>query len=80
MPVSVGVFEAKQKLSELIERAARGEEIVITSRGRERARLLGMAPKPTRSLNEIFDSLASVKLKLPKGVTVKNLIEEGRRF
>lgn len=80
MTVSVGVFEAKQKLSELIERAARGEEIVITSRGRERARLLGMAPKPTRGVHEIFDSLARVKLKLPKGVSVKDLIEEGRRF
>jgi prevent-host-death family protein len=79
MPVSVGVFEAKQKLSELIERAARGEEIVITSRGKERARLLGMTSKPARSLNEIFDSLASVRLTLPKGVTVKDLVEEGRR-
>lgn len=80
MPTSVGVFEAKQKLSELIERAARGEEIVITSRGRERARLLGMTAKPARSLNEIFDSLAGVRLKLPKGTTVRDLIEEGRRF
>jgi len=80
MSVSVGIFEAKQKLSELIERAARGEEIVITSRGKERARLLGITPKPARSLNEIFDSLASVRLKLPKGAKIKDLVEEGRRF
>jgi prevent-host-death family protein len=78
--MTVGVFEAKQKLSELIERAAQGEEIVITCRGKERARLVGMARKPKRSLKEVFDSLASVRLKLPKGVTVKDLINEGRRF
>ena len=27
---TVGIFEAKNRLSELVERAARGEEIVIT--------------------------------------------------
>ena len=36
---TVGIFEAKNRLSELVERAARGEEIVITRRG-EQARLM----------------------------------------
>jgi prevent-host-death family protein len=67
VPVSIGVFEAKQKLSELIERAARGEEMVITSRGRERPRLLGMPPKPARSLNEVFDSLAQGAVEIAQG-------------
>ncbi len=39
--MTIGIFEAKQKLSELVERAAQGEEIVITCRGKERARLVG---------------------------------------
>ena len=37
---TVGIFEAKNRLSELVERAARGEEIVITRRGEQVARLL----------------------------------------
>jgi len=78
--MTVGIFEAKQKLSELVERAARGEEIVITCRGKERARLVGAPAKSKRSLQEIFDSLARVRMKLPQGTTVKDLIEEGRRF
>jgi len=78
--MTVGIFEAKQKLSELVERAARGEEIVITCRGRERARLVGATVRKRRGVKEIFDSLAQVRMKLPKGMTVKDLIEEGRRF
>jgi prevent-host-death family protein len=78
--MTIGIFEAKQKLSELVERASQGEEIVITHRGRERARLVGVAVRKRRSLKEIFDSFARVRMKLPKGMTVKDLIEEGRRF
>lgn len=76
--MTIGIFEAKQKLSELVERAAQGEEIVITCRGKERARLVGATSKRKRSLQEIFDSFARVRLKLPKGTTLKDLIEEGR--
>ncbi|HMD96979.1 MAG TPA: type II toxin-antitoxin system prevent-host-death family antitoxin [Terriglobia bacterium] len=76
----VGIFEAKQKLSELVERASQGEEIIITRHGKQRARLVGTAPKIRRSVKEIFDSLAGVRMKLPEGMTIKDLIEEGRRF
>ena len=78
--MTVGIFEAKQRLSELVERASQGEEIVITSRGKERARLVSVPAQPCRSLKGIFDSFARVRMKLPKGMTVKDLIEEGRRF
>ena len=43
MTKSVGVHEAKTHLSRLLERVAAGEEIVITRRGQEIARLV-----PTR--------------------------------
>jgi len=36
----VGAFEAKNKLSELLDLAERGEEIVITRHGKEVARLV----------------------------------------
>jgi prevent-host-death family protein len=36
---AVGVFEAKNKLSELVDRAERGEEVIITRRGRPVAKL-----------------------------------------
>jgi prevent-host-death family protein len=78
--MTVGIFEAKQKLSELVDRAAQGEEIIITRRGKELARLVRVTARRKRSLKEIFDSFARARMKLPQGMTVKGLIEEGRRF
>lgn len=42
----MNLYEAKAKLSDLVERAARGEEIVIAKNGRPRARLV---PVPDRT-------------------------------
>lgn len=78
--MTIGIFEAKQKLSELVERAAQGEEVIITCRGKERARLVGVSTRRRRSTKEIFGSFAQVRMKLPKGTTIKDLIEEGRRY
>jgi prevent-host-death family protein len=79
--MTVGIFEAKQKLSQLVNRASKGEEIVITRRGREQARLVPLPAERGRTLKDIFDSIRSrPPIKLPKGVTIKSLIEQGRRF
>jgi prevent-host-death family protein len=75
---TVGLFEAKQKLSELVERAGKGERIGITRRGKLTAVII--PPQPERSLKESFDEIEKVrrKIRLPKGVTIKSMIEEGR--
>lgn len=44
----INVYQAKTKLSELIDRAAAGEEIVISRHGRPVARLVAYAPSPGR--------------------------------
>jgi prevent-host-death family protein len=75
----VGLFEAKQKLSELVERAGRGEEIGITKRGKLAA-VIGPAPGHDQ-LNEILDGMERIRKRAKplRGVTIKDLIEEGRR-
>jgi prevent-host-death family protein len=40
------VRTAKARLSELLERAAAGEEVLITSDGRPKAKLVGIGPDP----------------------------------
>ena len=50
MTKSVGVHEAKSHLSELLRRVAAGEEITITRRGHEVARLVPPARRPHRRL------------------------------
>ena len=79
---TVGIFEAKNRLSELVERAARGEEIVITRRGEHIARLMPLrtpdAPGQARALAaRIRKSRAGQTLGV--GVTIRDMIEEGRR-
>jgi prevent-host-death family protein len=57
----VSVREAKDGLSGLLQRAARGEQIVITSDGRPRAMIVRYRPvvraKPWRSLRELRESM-----------------------
>lgn len=76
----VGLFEAKQKLSELVRRASRGERIGITRRGKLEAEIVP-ARKDEVDLKEIFASMDRIRKRakpLPRGVTIKDLIEEGR--
>jgi len=42
---TVNLYEAKTNLSQLVERAARGEEIVIAKAGRPLARLVPLAKR-----------------------------------
>jgi prevent-host-death family protein len=44
----VNIAEAKARLPELVQRAARGEEIVIARNGRPQARLVPLAPAVPR--------------------------------
>jgi prevent-host-death family protein len=74
----VGLFEAKQKLSELVERAAAGERIGITPRGKLAAVIVSV--KGQYDLCGIFENLDGIRRRARrvKGVSVKNLIEQGR--
>jgi prevent-host-death family protein len=77
---TVGLFEAKQKLSELVERASEGEQIGITRRGKLAAIIIPV--RPQKSLAEVFADIEEIRKRakpLPKGITIKDLIEEGRR-
>lgn len=76
----VGLFEAKQKLSELVDRATRGERIAITKRGKLAAALVPMQEVEV-DIKEVFASMDRIRKRakpLPPGVTIKDLIEEGR--
>ena len=48
MSESVNVYQAKTHLSQLLDRAAAGEEIIIARAGRPVARLVPLADSPSR--------------------------------
>ena len=75
---TIGLFEAKQKLSEIVERASEGEHIGITRRGKLAAIIV--PPQPETSLKDIFDDIERIRKRArrPRGFRLKDLIEEGR--
>lgn len=76
---TLGLFEAKQKLSELVDRARMGERIGITRRGKLAA-VIGPAPSAP-DVAAIFASIDEIKSKMRLGrkkISIKSLIEEGR--
>jgi prevent-host-death family protein len=78
----VGLFEAKQKLSELVRRAGQGERIGITMRGKLTAEIGPVRPQQAEKvdLKQVFAEMEKIRKRSKKvpGVTVKSLIEEGR--
>ena len=48
MAKPVNIADAKARLPELIERAARGEEVIIARNGTPRARLVPLRPRTRR--------------------------------
>jgi prevent-host-death family protein len=76
---TIGLFEAKQKLSELVERASGGEQIGITRRGKLAAMIVPARPKKT--LDEVWADIEDIRKHVDRSKfsTIKELIEEGRR-
>jgi prevent-host-death family protein len=77
-----GTFDAKNRLSELIDKAKRGEEVTITRNGKPVARLV--------TSDQVQDRVASAKAAAVRirakrkgrslgGLKIKDLVEEGRR-
>jgi prevent-host-death family protein len=77
---TVGLFQAKQKLSELVERAREGERIGITRRGELVAVLVPVPAAPEATLKDIFRDIEKIRkrAKPGRGVNVRDLIEDGR--
>lgn len=64
---SIGLFEAKTHLSELVARAEQGEEVVITRHNRPVAKLVPFAPAPPIDMQR---RLQAVKRLQALGATV----------
>lgn len=81
MTTTVGAYEAKTHLSKLLAAVERGETIVITRHGKEIAHLTP-PPKRVRSVAEALEELRELRKGITLGpdVTIKELIEEGRRW
>jgi prevent-host-death family protein len=78
--LEIGAFEAKNRLSALLERVERGEEILITRRGQPVAKLVPARPVPDQAgaVAAAERLLARSKTTRLAGLKIKDLIGEGR--
>jgi prevent-host-death family protein len=79
MSRSIGAYDAKTHLSDLLDRVSRGEEITITRHGRAVARLVPVADASAAGIQaaaELRDLRRGNRL---RGLDWKALRDEGRR-
>ena len=75
----VNLAEAKARLSELLDKVEAGEEVIITRRGREVARIRGVGqPKEPVPVDELAAFRARMpKMKTPAAKLIRQLRDEG---
>lgn len=79
--LTVGSYEAKTRLPELLRMVEEGGRVVITRHGHPVALLVPPAGAPDRTTAEAVAELAAFGRGryLGPGLTVRDLLEEGRR-
>lgn len=80
MTITVGVFDAKTRLSELLDKVNAGDEVIITKRGHAIARLVPMDDGGS-SVEAALAALLEIRGRsLPGPESIRDLIDEGRRW
>jgi prevent-host-death family protein len=78
---SVGAFEAKTHLNQLLKRVAKGETIGITLRGVPVAKLVPSGEGERKNLKQTVEEIREIRKGASlKGLTIRELIDEGRRY
>lgn len=78
---TIGFYEARTHLSQLLDQVARGKRVLITRHGKPAA-VLG--PPPAEETKDVRQVIAAMKALrqgnvLGEGLSLRDLIEEGRR-
>ena len=77
----IGAFEAMLRLPRLLQRVAAGERFVITRQNRPVAELVPFQSRESRKVRAAIDALKQFQQTHSlDGVSVRQLIEEARRY
>lgn len=77
---TVGVYEAKTHLPQLLERVAKGEKITITKHGVPVATLQPADSAKRTPVRDVIDQLKRFRSENRlEGLSIRDMIEEGRR-
>ena len=81
--VTIGAFEAKTKLSELLERVSKGESFVITKHGQPVAKLVptnkNVEPKRKMTAEEIIEGFRKIRERVKPGPSLQEILKESKR-
>ena len=81
---SIGFYEARTRLSELLDQVARGKKILITRRGHPAALLVPPPQETAKDVRQVVREMLAFRDRegptLGGKTTIRELIEEGRRF
>ena len=80
---TVGAFQAKTQLSQLLDQVEKGEMVTITRHGRPVAILTPVAPaRPAKTGQQWLAETKRLRKGITLGgaVTIRQLIDEGRRY
>lgn len=79
---SVGSYEAKTHLPQLLGRVERGERVFISRRGKVVAMLVPVPSSKELSVGEAIQKLRALRANttLGRGLSIRKLIEAGRRL
>src|SRR5438552_9922188 len=79
---SIGLYEARTHFSELLDQVARGKQILITRRGKPAALLSAPPAETNKDVRQILRQMKKLGRGnfLGKGLSVRDLIDEGRRY
>ena len=75
----IGSYAAKTHLAELLDAAEQGETIIVTRRGRPVAKIEPYRPA-ARSIDVIAQEFERLRQSVKAGGSLRDLIDEGRRF
>lgn len=82
--MTVGAYEAKTHLSQLLDEVAEGKTITITRHGVPVALLVPVSQTSGRSQRNVSETIEELKAfrrgNRLDGLTIRELIEEGRRY
>jgi len=77
--ITIGAFEAKTRLSALLERVAAGEEVIITKHGKPVARLVGAERADRQDVEDVVERLKALRRGTTLGsLSWKELRDQGR--
>jgi prevent-host-death family protein len=77
--MELGSYEAKSKFSEVLEVAERGEEVIVTRRGKKVVRIQAYSGQGSER-GEALAALDLIRASRPEGrASIQELIDEGRR-